>query len=852
MARRGSGSAASFLDVALGRQGRAFGRRLAIGAFVVIALLAALATTLAWRQYVDGKERALSEVRARAVLAATIFDTYFTGQTSTLRSMADSPTVVSGDVAAMRDYFARVQRRNPRLFTGGIGWIDRRGVARASSTTRRGAPVSVRDRSYFRAVMSTGRPYVSEGLISRRGQRPVLITAVPTRDARGRLTGVLAGSLLLQPPRRSKRAIDLGFEGLSVIDRKGQQLTDPELSPPRNAVLLARLRQGKEGLVSDTRGLDGQSGHVVASAPSRIPGWQTVIDRPRSAVFAAARRSLALELISIAAATLIAVALMAWIITRSRRSEAVARAQVEQWELLTRSLGEASAGQEVSDALAAALAGSFPEASVVVALQTPEPPHVEVAATAGRNLPDAELERLLGQAWRVTSSGAVAEVGGETGDRGETLVDAPSLYAAPIATGRGRVLGASVLAFADHRVLDEAERALVTAHNEHAAAALARTRRFEHEHDVAVTLQRSLLPELLPTADDMRVAARYQAGGAGLEIGGDWYDVVRRPDGIVHISVGDVAGRGIPAAALMGQLRNAFRAYAYEHDSPSEVTRRLLRHVADGDMATMACVTIDPYTRELAYCAAGHPPPLLLDIETGAVTQLEGASAPPLGFATAEQVHELRRRLSGRPAILCYTDGLVERRGASIDDGIDVLASIFARSAGAGPDAVADAAIREMVGGRESDDDVALLAVELTGVPARLEVDVPARSSVLRSVRRRHDAWMRARGIGEPERARAVLAVGEACANAVEHAYPDGTGTIRLVFEDRGGTLVMTVQDDGVWRESLSDPMRGRGIPLMRGVMDRTEIDHAGRGTKVVLEQRLPSGASVAITTSPA
>ena len=102
-----------------------------------------------------------------------------------------------------------------------------------------------------------------------------------------------------------------------------------------------------------------------------------------------------------------------------------------------------------------------------------------------------------------------------------------------------------------------------------AARALTRPRRHEQEHDVATSLKCSPPPEELPSVEGLELAGRYMAGGVGLEVGGDWYDAVRRPDGILHLTVGDVSGRGIPAAVLMGQLRNAFRALAYERRRPS-------------------------------------------------------------------------------------------------------------------------------------------------------------------------------------------------------------------------------------------------------------------------------------------
>jgi serine phosphatase RsbU (regulator of sigma subunit) len=257
----------------------------------------------------------------------------------------------------------------------------------------------------------------------------------------------------------------------------------------------------------------------------------------------------------------------------------------------------------------------------------------------------------------------------------------------------------------------------------HAQRARARARllRYEAERQVATTLQRSLLTDV-PAIAGIDSAARYEAGVTGLEVGGDWYDVVARPDGIVHFTVGDVAGHGIAAAALMGQLRNAFRAYAYDQTSPAAILRRLLRHMGPGEMATAICLTIDPLTMELTYASAGHPPPLMRDDETGAITQLDFAQAPPLGFAAPENVRETRLALPPRATIVAYTDGVIERRDQPIDRGIARLADTL-RASGVelSADDLADKLIREVAMVTAASDDIALLVLRLDDLGAAVD-----------------------------------------------------------------------------------------------------------------------------------
>jgi serine phosphatase RsbU (regulator of sigma subunit)/anti-sigma regulatory factor (Ser/Thr protein kinase) len=416
-----------------------------------------------------------------------------------------------------------------------------------------------------------------------------------------------------------------------------------------------------------------------------------------------------------------------------------------------------------------------------------------------------------------------------------------SLNCAPLRVGSARAIGAFCLAFAGARALDENERAHVTWYAEETALALDRARSFEHEHTVAVSLQRSLLSQDLPAIDGLELFGRYQAGSAGMEVGGDWYDVIRRSDGIVHITVGDVAGRGIAAAVLMGQMRNAFRAYAYDHTSPAELLRRMRRHIAGEEMATAICLTLDPYTQELTYASAGHPPSLLVGGSSGSVIRLDRVGAPPLGFAEAETIQETDLELDSPSTLVAYTDGLIEHRGWSIDAGIDMLADVLASSAHLSAEALAGRITDQVAAQVDSGDDIALLIVRLAGVPERVDIEIPSDPATLAGLRRRLRGWLTLRGLSAEERDDAVLSVSEACNNAIEHGYQGGAGTIRLVLEHRASELGITIEDHGAWRTPIPDPERGRGIQIMRAIMHEAQVEHAAGGTRVTLTRRLVS-----------
>jgi hypothetical protein len=231
----------------------------------------------------------------------------------------------------------------------------------------------------------------------------------------------------------------------------------------------------------------------------------------------------------------------------------------------------------------------------------------------------------------------------------------------------------------------------------------------------------------------------------------------------------------------MGQLRNAFRAYAYEHASPAAVTTRLQRHLAQDEMATAICVAVDPYTRELTYASAGHPPPLLRDDESGRVTALSRAQFSLLGPVAVTPVVDARLALPAHATLIAYTDGMVERRDEVIDAGIERLASAFAAVGAAVPaDELADRLLREVAEVTAADDDIALLVVRFGDVPAAVAMDLPPDRVALDEAGRRVGIWLAARGVGEAARAEAMRAVADALGDALEHADRSTTFGIRL------------------------------------------------------------------------
>ncbi|MFL6054285.1 MAG: PP2C family protein-serine/threonine phosphatase [Actinoallomurus sp.] len=240
------------------------------------------------------------------------------------------------------------------------------------------------------------------------------------------------------------------------------------------------------------------------------------------------------------------------------------------------------------------------------------------------------------------------------------------------------------------------------------AAAIDNALRYEHERDVAERLQRAMLTDLPPAAR-LEFTARYLPAEAGLNVGGDWYDAFERPDGDVIVAVGDVTGHGLQAAALMGQLRTALRAYAMDAEGPGEVLTRMhqmLSHLQPEDLATAVLAHMSPDGR-LRWSNAGHPPPLLRAPD-GSVTVLEGHDfLLGMPFERAA-LKEHGTFLTPGSAVIFYTDGLIERRDAGLDYGIERLAAAF-RTAEGELDQVADTVLEAMLSDSVREDDTCLL-----------------------------------------------------------------------------------------------------------------------------------------------
>jgi serine phosphatase RsbU (regulator of sigma subunit)/PAS domain-containing protein len=417
----------------------------------------------------------------------------------------------------------------------------------------------------------------------------------------------------------------------------------------------------------------------------------------------------------------------------------------------------------------------------------------------------------------------------------------------PMSTA-GVVIGVLVIGYRDPRQFDDAERDALMAFSGLSAQALQRALLFEAQRSIAADLQRALLPADLPALRGARHAVRYLPWTHGADVGGDWYDVIPLGPDAVAVVIGDVAGHSPNAAAIMGQIRNALRAYAVDGHSPTGVmdrVNRLMLRVEPDSVASCCYLEVHLAEGTATGVIAGHPPPVLY---TGGVARpLPLRTGPPLGVETEAGYVDTSFLLPNGSALVLYTDGLVEDKRYDIDRGIaDLCAAVDEAVGGAAaldPEAVVEQILAADVGPFPRSDDVAILALTVDGVP---DSD-PGIAGGLANARRRFggdaasapaarrfaadilSAWGES---GLIDNARLLL--GEVITNAVQHTVGDvevrlslGLRRLRVEVRDRSDR-----RPDR--RELLVDSESGRGLHIVEVLAQDWGFEPIPTGGKVV------------------
>jgi anti-sigma regulatory factor (Ser/Thr protein kinase) len=361
----------------------------------------------------------------------------------------------------------------------------------------------------------------------------------------------------------------------------------------------------------------------------------------------------------------------------------------------------------------------------------------------------------------------------------------------------------------------------------------------EHEHQVAMVLQRSLLPKRTIDVSGAEVAARYLA--AREEVGGDWYDVIELPGGQLGVAIGDVVGHGLKAASLMGQLRTALHAYALEGHGPGrtlELVDRYVQNLGESVMATSAYAVFDTDTGLVCYATAGHLPPILVSAEGARLVEFPPAA--PLGAFPYGSCPQYELTLGSGETLMLYTDGLVERRGIPLNVGLEELVSALTGVTSA--EEACARALERLVPEEGLRDDVAVVALQATPIPSELALELSAEPRVLAAVRRTLRRWLYEHGASPEDLSEVTIAVNEACTNAIEHAYSPAPAAFELEARAEDGEVTLIVRDTGSWR-SPRGQHRGRGLKIIEAAMDGVELNRSATGTELVMRRRLRTAA---------
>ncbi|MGK5632240.1 SpoIIE family protein phosphatase, partial [Streptomyces sp. URMC 123] len=408
---------------------------------------------------------------------------------------------------------------------------------------------------------------------------------------------------------------------------------------------------------------------------------------------------------------------------------------------------------------------------------------------------------------------------------------------------QARPLGAIGLLYQDKNSFTPEERNLLVALSSSIAQGLQRAMLFDQEHDLAEGLQTAMLPRTIPNLPGTELAVRYRSARTGRDIGGDWYDVIPLPGGRVGAVIGDVQGHDTHAAAVMGQLRIAVRAYASEGHSPATVLARASFFLCELDtdrFATCAYAEADPETGTVRIVRAGHIDPCVRHTD-GTCTPLPVAGGLPLGLSAQfgrPDYPVTPVELDAGETLLMFTDGLVEQPGADLDEGMRLLADAVRH----GPHEVDDLAdhLCEVMGERGGEDDMALLLLRRTGAPAqpgrRLHQHVsPADPEALTAAR--HMVREAVRTWGARGRADEVeLVADELMTNALLHTDGGAVVTVRM-FPGPERRLRVEVQDSSsTWprrREPGEAGVSGRGLLLVDRLADVWGVESRGNGKAV-------------------
>lgn len=516
-------------------------------------------------------------------------------------------------------------------------------------------------------------------------------------------------------------------------------------------------------------------------------------------------------------------------------------------------LAEADGVRDVTDVVATMVLGAFDASGMLVLLA--DSGKLRLAGHSGYT------ERLLGMidGLPLEARLPLAQV---TRTREPIFVASPSAYVEAFPTSAqmveaggkqawaflpltvsGRSLGSLTISFDRPHEFAPEERGLLVSVAGLLAQTLERARLRDAERTLAGELQRHLLPRALPRPAGLVAAARYLPATAGMDVGGDWYEVIELPSERVGLVIGDVQGHNVHAAAVMGQLRNALRAYAAEgHPAPVVMSRtnQLMADLDPDSFATCCYVIIDPRRGTGEIVRAGHPPPLLRQA-SGRCALVETPVGLPLGVDHNESYRAQRIDLARGDALVLFTDGLVEDAARALDDGVAEVVEVVGRTPVDDLDDVAEQLVAAARAAEHRPDDIAVLVVRYDGLDGNHHADLVTMSvdrADPRAARTARDFIAGKLSIWglDDLRDTVVLLVSEVVTNALRHTH----GRVAIELVRLPGSIRVNVSDDTSMAptQSLADLLdeSGRGIPLVSALSDRWGSAPRGEGKVVWFE----------------
>ena len=358
------------------------------------------------------------------------------------------------------------------------------------------------------------------------------------------------------------------------------------------------------------------------------------------------------------------------------------------------------------------------------------------------------------------------------------------------------------------------------------------------ERHIAEALQRALLPETLPSNSLVKLDAAYRPASGESTVGGDWYDAFELPDGRIALSIGDVAGHGLSAAVVMGDARQAVRASAFMASTPTEVLARANQMLRTAPMMVTALFGVfDPRACTFTYASAGHPAPLV-HLPEGQEFILPSGDMP-LGVGEELQPFSWTFTLPPETLLLLYTDGIIEYErdlNAGEQRLFEAVAAEYRAPRGASARAIQERVFQTA----RNNDDVATMTLYVE--PRRtdsFDITFSAVPIAAPYVRASLGRYLGEHGVDSDRTFSVIASVGEAVANAVEHAYNGIPGTVRLRVRVEESAIRVQIEDSGKWRGLRVREERGRGIPMMRALMDRVEIRTDKTSTQIRMQLQI-------------